>query len=144
MFFLFLFRRFGILVPVIFFVTSFLLETLLDHKYGAGFYFSHVWAIGLDFLLVGILLSVAVCWVSPLPTRHSYYSHVGGDEESALSTIKGYIETTAEMSNDRFQDLFLEPSEEDTFCYVPMNWCAMGLVGLGLLFMAYDGVQQLF
>ena len=50
-------RGFGILVAVITFVCMFVAQKIFNSVYGAGYYESHTWTMGMGFLVAGVL-----CW----------------------------------------------------------------------------------
>jgi len=68
MFAICVFRRFGLAVPISFVVIGCLLEVTLDKKHGGGYYSSHLWALGLNLLLTGIITAIISCIVNPPST----------------------------------------------------------------------------
>jgi hypothetical protein len=128
MFAFFVFRRYGLAVPVVLFLVAFVMETILDNKYGHGYYYNHFWSIGLSIFLSGVLLTVIAILVDEQNATSD--SRGGG----YTSLVKGVLEGDVEIGN-RFENLVPEPSEQDMFCYIPFNYCALALIGLGILTM---------
>jgi hypothetical protein len=126
------FRRFGLAVPVTLFLVGFLLQVTLDHKHGDGYYSKHSWTIGLSLFLTGIITGIISCTVDPPSTTSSGYSSLL--EMSSDSKIQEAGSNVRE-SLDRF---LMENSEEDQFCYIPLNRCSLALTVLGLFLICLD------
>jgi len=136
MFAICVFRRFGLAVPISFVVIGCLLEVTLDKKHGGGYYSSHLWALGLNLLLTGIITAIISCIVNPPSTTSGGYS-------SLLDLSDGVGEKVQEVGNDMRESLehFLtESSEEDMFCHIPLNRCSLVLIALGILFLGMDPI----
>ena len=137
---LFVFRRYGLAVPISIFVIGLLLQTILDKQHGGGYYASHLWAIGLNLLLSGIVTGIISCIVECPPSTG------GGSYSSLLNIGDGFSEKVSEVGNDLGEHLdhfFTGASEDDAFCYVPLNRCAMALMAVGsvLIIMGVSGVS---
>lgn len=130
------FRRFGLSVPVTLFLVGLLLESTLDKKYGSGYFTSHLWAIGLNLLLSGIITGVISCIVDPPDAGGSSAGYSPLD----ISDIGDKIEEVGSSARDSLEHFITEPSEEDMFCYVPLNWCSLALSILGIIFICVDYV----
>jgi hypothetical protein len=115
------FRRYGIAVPVVVFVVGLLLQTILDHKYGSGYYSSHFWSTGLSLFLSGVILTTMAYLLDDEKTYgQSEYTLVKGDVEVARDCVESFINS---------------PSQADMFCYIPFNYCARAITGVGILVM---------
>ena len=120
------YRRYGLLVPVVLFVVALLMELAVDHSQGKGYYGSHYWTIGLSVFLTGILLGVAAYQVDDTNTyKQDGYSLLDGDLE--LGNLSLFV---------------TEPQDSDMFFYVPLNWCAIALTGLGVVLMFMELVPS--
>lgn len=131
------FRRFGLAVPISLLAIGCLLEVTLDRKHGGGYYSSHLWAFGLNCLLTGIITAIISCIVDPPSTTSS------GGYSSLLDLSDGVGEKVQEVGSDMRETLehFLtESSEEDMFCYIPLNRCSLVLIALGILFIGMDPI----
>eukprot|EP01083_Nonionella_stella_P131811 400709_1 len=113
------FRRFGLAVIINVLVIGCILELALDKEKGSGYYSDHLWAIGLNMFLSGIVTAI-ICFVTdrPAPT--------GGAHSPLLDIGEfGFSEKGQEAGGDTFRshlDHFLWGSSEiDMFCYVPLN-----------------------
>ena len=133
MFTFFVFRRYGIAVPVVLFLVAFLMETILDNKYGTGYYYNHFWSIGLSIFLSGILLTT-IAFLVDEQNSTSYSRNGTSGSGRYTSLVKGVVEGDVEIGNC-LENFVTEPSEQDMFCYIPFNYCALALVGLGILTM---------
>ena len=115
------FRRYGIAVPVVLFLVGLLIQTILDHKYGSGYYTSHFWSTGLSLFLSGLILTTMAYLLDDENTYgQSGYSLVKGDVEDARDCVEKFISS---------------PSQADMFCYIPFNYCAVAMMGVGVLVM---------
>lgn len=126
------FRRYGLAVPVLFFAIGFILDRSLNAKYGPGYYSSHMWPMGANLLVTGILTGILACLVDPPPSNDYAYSALRDmDVEDINKNIK-----------DSLEHFVYDETEEDMFCYVPLNRCALALLAIGILFlfagMLYD------
>uniref|UniRef100_A0A7S4K2M8 Uncharacterized protein n=1 Tax=Odontella aurita TaxID=265563 RepID=A0A7S4K2M8_9STRA len=144
MFTFFVFRRYGVLVPVLLLLVGYLVETLADKQFGAGYYSNHLWAIGLDLLITGTIVGVVAYIVGDhslntegnccLPT----YLPLDMDDDKDSPLLNSDLTTRGsnflERCSSCLQTFIEEPSEKDHFCFVPMNWCALAMSALGLMF----------
>lgn len=131
MFAIFVFRRCGLAVPVVFFVVSLLLEVCLDKTFGteAGYYVTtHLWAMGLNLFLTGVLTGVPACVVADTNGNDPYRSLLlDHDFQEAAGNVK-----------DTLEQFWTDESEDDTFCYIPLNRCSLALMVMGLALIAAD------
>ena len=130
MFFICVFRRFGIAVPMLLFFIGLVLDILVDRNRGEGYYFNHVWTVGLGLLLTGIFAGIINCLVDPPPDGYVYSSLQEIDLESAKKDVRGSLE--------RF---VVEGNRNDTFFFVPLNRWALALIVVGFIMMVVDLVM---
>ncbi|CAB9529326.1 expressed unknown protein [Seminavis robusta] len=119
MFAICVYRRFGLAVPIVLFVVALLMELTIDHSWGKGYYESHFWSIGLSVLISGIIVA-AVAY------------HVDDDNKF---NQEGYSLLDGDLELGNFGLFLTEPQESDMFCFVPLNWCALALIGMGVILM---------
>ncbi len=125
------FRRFGLAVPVTLLLVGFLLQVTLDHKHGDGYYSKHSWTIGLSLFLTGIITGIISCIVDPPSTASSGYS-------SLLELSSDKIQEAGSNARETLDHFLTENSEEDQFCYIPLNRCSLALTVLGLVLICLD------
>ena len=101
MFAICVFRRFGLAVPITFFVVGLILEILVDRKRGGGYYTNHLWTIGLNVLVTGILTGILACVVNPPPTSSGYSSLRDLDLEDMNQMFKTVSSTFLWMTRKR-------------------------------------------
>lgn len=128
MFAICVFRRFGLAVPITLFLLAWLLQSFLNHKHGDGYYYKHYWAIGLSFFLAGILTGIISCIVSP-PSGYSSLLDVGDSLEEVGTNVK-----------ESLDHYLTEDSEDDMFCYIPLNRCSLALTILGIVLVCLDPI----
>lgn len=153
MFTICVFRRYGILAPVMIFLLGCLLELLVEKKHpGEDYYATHMWTIGLTFTLSGLFLTVFVWIMAPPQQSHSSSQGDYAALDLDLPTAGGSLLPKTDTASTRFllealptkDDLYqfaVTPSEADMFCYIPMNWCALGVLGTGVLLMLVDAIK---
>ena len=129
MFAIFVSRRYGLAVPIVFFVVGLLLEVCLDVTFGAADYMANLWALGLDLFLTGVITGLISCSVASSGRSSAYTSLLDADLEKARNHVQESLEV-----------FLTEESEEDSFCYIPLNRCSMVLMVLGVLFIVVDKV----
>jgi hypothetical protein len=118
------FRRYGLAVPVLFFIIGFILERWLNaHSYDDDSS-SHLGSLGLTLFLTGSMTGILACIVDPPPTSNDY----------AYSAIRdGDLEDIRKNVQDSWEHFVYDETSEDMFCYLPLNRCAMCLMGVGIL-----------
>ena len=128
------FRRYGILAPVMVLLVGCLLEFTVDRNLGQGYYASHLWTVGLDLIVSGLLVGLFVWFVAPSSSSSSGQAYQGLPKTSAD------VESSQVMARDEItlRDFVTVPSQTDHFCYIPLNWLALGLVGVGVLLVLAD------
>jgi hypothetical protein len=118
---IFVFRRYGLAVPVTWFLVGWLLQTIIDQKYGSDYYTSHFWTVGLSFFLSGVLLTVMAYLVDDENTyKQDGYSLADVKDIEVGNCVQNFVNS---------------PSQSDIFCYVPFNYCALLFMGVGVLVM---------
>ena len=136
MFALLLFQRYGIAVPILVFVSTLLMETVLDAHYGPGYYSRHAWVTGVALVFSGGALAALVWAIAPPsdmePARYGLLRDV------ELGQYYDHTETT----KAKLKNFVLQPSGTDHFCYFPLNWCALVLLGVGALLVVYGALWQ--
>ena len=151
------FRRYGILAPGTLLLLGCLMEYLVNKKHpdDDSYYSTHLWTIGLTFTLTGLLLTAFVYVMAPPHGRNSSTSSASEYTPLDLDmpSVGGSLLPKAETASSRFmkmlptkEDLYdfaVTPSDTDMFCYVPMNWCALGILGFGIVLLVADGVKSL-
>lgn len=140
------FRRYGFVAPLSVIATGALLQLVLDAKYGTDYFVEHFWALGLCLLTSGMVTGAVVYLVDP-PTSSSGGGGGGGlyanlDTGAFLPKATQDVRESCAGCFGTARDFVAQPSEDDHFCYVPLNWCAAGLVGLGTLLVAAGLFQQ--
>jgi len=111
----------------------------LDRKNGNGFYTDHLWAIGLNFLLSGIITGIICCIVDPPNSAES----MSGNYTSLLNLdegIGGKMQEAGSSVKETVEHFIREPSEADMFCYIPLNYCSLSLSALGAGLIAVDWI----
>ena len=118
------FRRYGIVVPILFFLIGFILDRSSSAKYGEShYYFTSYSLIGINLLVTGVLTALVACVVDPPPSNDYVYSAIRDlDVEDISRNVK-----------DSLEHFVYDETEEDMFCYVPLNRCALALVAIGIL-----------
>lgn len=127
MFTICVFRRYGIAVPILFFLIGLLLQIIVDRK--NGYYTNHLWTLGLNLLVTGILTGILSCLVDPPPSS----STSSGNDYSYLSLRELDLEDVKRDVKGSLEHFLVDENEEDMFCYVPLNRCAMGLMATGIV-----------
>lgn len=134
MFSLFVFRRFGLSVPITLMIVGFVINMILDNKYGNGYYNNKIWPLGLTLLLTGIITGIISCIVDgPSSDSSSVFSRSGTYSLLDLEDIGEKIGDAGSSLRDTAENYIYGTSEESTFCYVPLNRCSMGLIACGLI-----------
>lgn len=125
MFTIFVFRRYGLAVPVAFFLVGLLLQVGLN-KTGAA---DGLWVVGVDLFLTGVICAAISCAVTDNApsTTAAYKSLLEGDMEEAGSDCR-----------DSLEHFCTDDSSEDMFCYIPLNRCSVALMALGFAFIGVD------
>mmetsp|Transcript_27411 Transcript_27411/g.57200 ORF Transcript_27411/g.57200 Transcript_27411/m.57200 type:complete len:155 (-) Transcript_27411:210-674(-) len=147
--FFFIFRRYGILVPIIVVLVGLAIELSLDKWLGKGYYSNHWWAGGMNLISSGLIMSIFT-WIMGPPSSSTNNGAVyaaldlenNNNGEGLLP--KANTTTTAGITwpdKDSLYEFVTTPSEIDMFCYVPMNWCALGLMGLGVITVTIDALK---
>ena len=80
-------------------------------------------------ILSGLLVGLLVWFVAP-PTTDQAYEAVGELPKTTMDQPQ--VMAREQIS---LRDFVTVPSQTDHFCYLPLNWCAVGLVGLGAIIM---------
>lgn len=130
---LFIFRRYGFIAPLTVLLTGATMQFAVDQKYGADYFLEHFWSIGLCLFISGLITGTIVYnWLDP-PSWSSRGAYSTLDSTGFLpKTTQDVVEAmSCDNCWDSAREFVSEPSEQDHFCYVPLNWCAVGLVGLG-------------
>mmetsp|Transcript_7701 Transcript_7701/g.13960 ORF Transcript_7701/g.13960 Transcript_7701/m.13960 type:complete len:154 (+) Transcript_7701:68-529(+) len=143
-----IFRRYGILAPVIVLLVGYAIELSLDKWLGEGYFSNHWWAIGANLILSGLIMSIFT-WIMGPPSSSANgpaYTAVdlenNNNDEGLLAKADGTTTTGITWPDrDALYEFVTTPSEIDMFCYVPMNWCALGLMGLGVMFVTIDALK---
>jgi hypothetical protein len=130
MFAFFVSRRYGVAVPVVLFLVVWLIELLVDHKLGSGYFSSHFWSIGLSLFLSGVILTVMAVLIDD---EHVYTKNNNNNNHGGYSSL--LVEGDMETGRYCLHNFVKEPSQTDMFCYVPFNYCALALLGGGVLIM---------
>ena len=133
---LFFFQRYGIAVPILVFLTTFLAEVLADRAYGAGYYNSHLWVTGVAFVLSGVSLAVLVLGIAP-PSQ---------DQPAQYGLLRdvelGRYYDDNDTPQAKLKNFVVQPSGTDHFCYFPLNWCALVLMVVGTVMIMYNALFQ--
>ena len=132
MFAIFVSRRYGLAVPIVFLLVGLLLEVCLDVTMGAADYMAHPWALGLALFLTGVITGFISCSVARDGRSH------GAAYTSLL--VDADLEKARRHMQDSLEVFLTEDSEEDTFCYIPLNRCSLALMVLGIVFIGVDRV----
>lgn len=135
------FRRYGILAPIVVLLVGCLVELSVNKGMNQdGYYSSHPWAIGLNFVISGVLLSIFVWIIAPPHTSATSVSYAPVDLENVMpKTNNGAAERNLEWpTKDSLYEFATTPCEADQFCYLPMNFVAFGITGLGVLLVMMD------
>ena len=152
---IFVFQRYGLVVPIALLAMGLVVEYIVDNKFGDGYYGSsnHIWTFGVWLILSGIIVSLIAYYVdddgrnrdgssdgSGLPSYDSLLEETDGNGEgnnsNNISKLNCFNPTTSmTMSTtmkENMRDFIMEPSTKDQFCYVPMNYCGLALIGCGV------------
>ena len=152
MFTICVFRRYGILAPVVIFLLGCLVELLVEKKHpGEDYCATHLWTFGLTFTLSGLFLTIFV-WIMAPPDQSNMssqgnYASLDLDLPTAGGSLLPKVETASTRflealpTKDELYQFAVTPSEADMFCYIPMNWCALGVLSTGVLLMLVDGIK---
>lgn len=130
------FRRYGLAVPVLFFAMGLLLAFIVDKKHGEGYARNHLWTIGLNLLITGILTGIVSCFVNPPATSSGQYLPILQEGKPDLQRMRREV-------HERLQHFVKDESDEDMFCYIPLNRCAMGLMALGIIMILMASIHAL-
>ena len=144
---IFVFQRYGVIVPIALLAMGLLVEYVVDNKFGDGYYGSsgnHIWTFGVVLTLSGVIISLMAYYVDDnrrnrdssdgLPSYDSLLLDDGGDGSSNNnSKLNWFNPTTTTTMKENIRDFIMEPSTNDHFCYVPMNYCGLGLLGCGIV-----------
>mmetsp|Transcript_15287 Transcript_15287/g.37772 ORF Transcript_15287/g.37772 Transcript_15287/m.37772 type:complete len:146 (-) Transcript_15287:143-580(-) len=139
MFTFFVFRRFGLAIPLTLMFVGFLVQYLYDNNHGPGYYSSHFTPVGLTLFVSGLLTAIISC-VSTSKTRSNTSSSASSSsgKYSSLLVVDGdssgldNIQTTLRTKMEKF---VYESSDDDSFCYAPLNRCSQVLIAVGLMVM---------
>lgn len=104
----------GFLVPVITFGSCLAANLLFDAQFGAGFYSSHHWVIGLA-LIVGGVVSALVGFA--LKFRHD-----------------------REVVDVQTGERFVVNRSDNSFFFIPMHWAGLVVATIGLGLAVYDAL----
>jgi hypothetical protein len=132
MFTFFVFRRFGLAVPLSLLLVGFVLQHIFDSKHGNGFYSSHFVPMGLTLFLSGVILGIISFAIIDSSSGGS-----GGNYSSLLSAVD-FGDTVGEMKSDmqdKVQTYINDTSDDDMFCYIPLNRCSQVLIVAGIVCM---------
>lgn len=138
------FRRYGLSVPLTVLAVGYLMEWLVDRSHESGYYSSHFWPLGVSLLVSGIIVGLVSCVLSsPTNTNgvgsSTTYSSLlvdsGNGDYDATSKLK---EIGSDVQERLEHFVFEDNSDNDMFCYVPLNRCALALMGLGIGFMVME------
>ena len=144
---IFVFQRYGVIVPIALLAMGLLVEYIVDNKFGDGYYggSNHIWTFGVVLTLSGIIISLMAYYVDDnrrnrdgLPSYDSLLLDDGGDGSNNSNSKLNWFNPTFTTSTtttmkENIRDFIMEPSTNDHFCYVPMNYCGLGLLGCGVL-----------
>ena len=148
---IFVFQRYGVIVPIALLAMGLLVEYVVDNKFGDGYYGSsgnHIWTFGVVLTLSGIIISLMAYYVDDnrrnrdgLPSYDSLLLDDGGNSDGSGSNNNSklnwfnptFTTSTTTTMKENIRDFVMEPSTNDHFCYVPMNYCGLGLLGCGIV-----------
>lgn len=98
---------------------------------------ANAWAMGLNFFLTGIIVTVVAYFVGDY-SRHSsrslpLYSPL--EDGLDMGLMSDGIKEIGSGLSENLQAFITEPSEDDHFCYLPLNWCGLAFILLGIVLM---------
>lgn len=149
MFTFFVFRRFGLAVPVTLMLVGILVQHVYDQSHGPGYYSSHFTPVGLTLFLTGVLTGIISCVVvssSTSTTTASSGNNLSSSSGKYSSLLVDHGDSSSSScSPENIQTLLRTKMEQfvyestnddtDTFCYIPLNRCSQVLMGVGVVVM---------
>ena len=137
MFTFFVFRRFGLAIPLTLMLVGILVQYLYDRNHGSGYYSTHFTPIGITLLFAGLLTAIISC-VSASTTSCNTPSSTSSSSGKYASLLVdhgdiSYQDTIQTTLRTKLEEFVYESSDVDTFCYAPLNRCSQVLMAVGVV-----------
>lgn len=115
------------------------MELVVDKNRGSGYFSSHMWPFGLVLVLTGVVAGIISCIVDPPPTSSSNNA-MGYSLLDLEEPMGDKMEVVGSQVKDAVEHFITESSDDDMFCYVPLNRCSLVLIVVGFVFVGLDSI----